>query len=307
MDRVFSIMGPTAAGKTDVALGLAAQADVDLISVDSAMVYRGLDIGTAKPDAETLKLFPHALIDILDPVETFSVAEFLKAADHAVASALSRGRVPVLVGGTMLYFRAFRDGLSPLPSADAEARELIELRAKKTGWPAMHAELQLIDPTAAQGIHPNNPHRIQRALEVFYVTGIPISDWWKNCKGETVSQRLGCNLVQFGLEMEREAITSNIEVRFDDMIRDGLIDEVERLREIKDLSIDHPSIRSVGYRQVWQHLEGHFDLEAMRENAIVATRQLAKRQVTWLRGWPELKRIRMPTDGALEAILKLLG
>lgn len=307
MDRiVVSIMGPTAAGKTDVALALAAHVDVDLISVDSAMVYRGLDIGTAKPDKETRKRFPHALIDILDPTETFSVAAFLKAADQAVTSALSRGRLPVLVGGTMLYFRAFCDGLSPLPSADAEARDLIEGRAKKSGWPAMHAELQRVDPSAAKGIHPNNPQRIQRALEVFYVTGIPISDWWKNCKGKTVAQRLGCDFVQVGLEMDREALTLNIEARFDDMLRNGLIDEVERLREITDLKIDHPSMRSVGYRQVWQHLEGQFDAETMRDKAIIATRQLAKRQMTWLRSWPELRRLYKPINGVPESILKLL-
>jgi tRNA dimethylallyltransferase len=309
MDRVVvCIMGPTAVGKTDVALALAANADVDLISVDSAMVYRGLDIGTAKPDKETRERFPHALIDILDPIETFSAAAFLKAADQAVTSALSCGRLPVLVGGTMLYFRAFRDGLSPLPSADTDVRELIEVRAKKSGWPAMHAELLRVDPTAAEGIHPNNPQRIQRALEVFYVTGIPISDWWKNCKGETVAQRLDCDLVQVGLELEREALTLNIEARFDDMLLHGLIDEVERLREIADLCIDHPSMRAVGYRQVWQHLEGQFDVDTMRDKALVATRQLAKRQVTWLRSWPELQRIHALDDAAgPETILKLLN
>ena len=300
-------MGPTAAGKTEVALALAERADVDLISVDSVMVYRRMDIGTAKPDTATLAGCPHALIDIREPTEAFSAADFLTAADAAVAQALSRGRLPVLVGGTMLYFRAFRDGLSELPPANEEVRAQIDERAADVGWPALHAELARIDPVAAEGIHPNNPQRIQRALEVFYVSGVPISHWWSVSAGAGVAERLDCDLVEFAVDVEsREQLMAKIEARFEAMLGRGLIDEVERLRTVPGLDLGKPSMRAVGYRQVWRHLDGDFDYETMRENAVVATRQLAKRQMTWLKSWPALRHVSATPADAAGAILKLV-
>ena len=286
-------MGPTAVGKTDTALALADRAAVDLISVDSAMVYRGMDIGTAKPDAETLSQHPHALIDVREPTEPFSAADFLAAADAAVSSALDRARTPVLVGGTMLYFKAFRDGLSTLPSAHPSTRVAIEKRARKEGWRALHAELERIDPVAAARIHPNDPQRIQRALEVFHVSGKPISEWWSSCRARNAGQRLDCDLIEVSLAGDAHLAT-RIGRRFDAMLERGLIDEVARLRDMPNLDLAKPSMRAVGYRQVWHHLDGDLDFEEMRQQAITATRQLARRQATWLRSWPHL----MQLDGA---------
>ena len=299
------IMGPTAVGKTEAALALADRAEVDLISVDSAMVYRHMDIGTAKPDAEVLASYPHALIDVREPTEPFSAADFLTNADVAVANALDRGRIPVLVGGSMLYFKAFRDGLSTLPSAHASTRSAIEERAAQKGWKALHAELERIDPTAAARIHPNDPQRIQRALEVFYVSGTPISEWWDSSAGESVRQRLDCALIEVALGTDTH-LPTRIAHRFDNMLERGLIDEVARLRDMPNLDLSKPSMRAVGYRQVWCYLDGDLDLVAMRNEAVKATRQLARRQATWLRSWPNLHNVTGRPGEAADCFLQFL-
>lgn len=299
------IMGPTAVGKTDAALALADLTDVDLISVDSAMVYRHMDIGTAKPDAEVLARYPHALIDVREPTEPFSAADFLDGADAAVASALERGRIPVLVGGTMLYFKAFRDGLSTLPSADPATRAAIEEQAAREGWKALHDELARIDPEAAARIHPNDPQRIQRALEVFRVSGMPISQWWSNSAARSVAQRLDCALIEIALVSD-EHLATRIADRFDAMLERGLLDEVARLRTIPGLDLSKPAMRAVGYRQVWRHLDGDLDSDEMRRQAVSATRQLARRQATWLRSWQNLRTIDGPPSESARNILQLL-
>ena len=300
------IMGPTAVGKTDAALALAERTDVDLISVDSAMVYRRMDIGTAKPDADVLARHPHALIDVREPTEPFSAADFLAGADAAAGSALDRGRMPVLVGGSMLYFKVFRDGLSTLPSADASARSAIEERAAREGWKALHAELERIDPAAAARIHPNDPQRIQRALEVFHVSGTPISQWWSSSAGHNVQQRLDCALIEIALSTD-EHLATRIAERFDAMLERGFIDEVARLRATPNLDLSKPSMRAVGYRQVWHHLDGDLDFDAMRRQAIAATRQLARRQATWLRSWPRLLHADGTPPEAANRVLQFLG
>ena len=299
------IMGPTAAGKTEAALALADRTDVDLISVDSAMVYRHMDIGTAKPDQDVLARHPHALIDVREPTEPFSAADFLAGADAAVASALDSGRTPVLVGGSMLYFKAFRDGLSTLPSADPSTRSAIEERARQDGWKVLHAELERIDPPAAARIHPNDPQRIQRALEVFYVSGKSISEWWASSAGQGVRQRLDCSLLEVALSTDAHLAT-RIGHRFDAMLEKGLVDEVARLRNMPNLDLSKPSMRAVGYRQVWHHLDGDLDLDTMRSQAVAATRQLARRQATWLRSWPDLRNVDGTPDEAANQILDTL-
>ena len=299
------IMGPTAVGKTDAALALADLTDVDLVSVDSAMVYRHMDIGTAKPEVDVLARYPHALIDVREPTEPFSAADFLKSADPAVASALERGRTPVLVGGSMLYFKAFRDGLSTLPSADPATRAAIEERAAEKGWKTLHEELARIDPEAAARIHPNDPQRIQRALEVFRVSGTPISQWWSRSAARSVAQRLDCALVEVALGSD-EHLATRIADRFDAMLERGLIDEVARLRAMPGLDLAKPSMRAVGYRQVWRHLDGDLDSDEMRRQAISATRQLARRQATWLRSWRDLRTIEGPPTESARRILQFL-
>ncbi len=298
-------MGPTAAGKTDVAFALAARADVALISVDSAMVYRGMDIGTAKPDAATLARHPHALIDVRDPAEPFSAADFVAGADAAVTAALGRGQLPVLVGGTMLYFKAFRDGLSALPSASAETRATLAERAALVGWPALHAELAKVDATAAQRIHPNDPQRIQRALEVFETTGRPLSEWQRQA-GVPARERLGLELVEAAIDVPREHLAQRIEERFDAMLGRGFVDEVRRLRALPGVHAAQPSMRAVGYRQLWRHLAGEWALPAARAAAIGATRQLAKRQRTWLNSWAGLVALEGSTAAMAERALDLV-
>ena len=298
-------MGPTAAGKTDVALALAARADVALISVDSAMVYRGMDIGTAKPDAATLARHPHALIDVRHPAEPFSAADFVAGADAAVTAALERGQLPVLVGGTMLYFKAFRDGLSALPSASAKTRATLAERAALVGWPALHAELAKVDATAAQRIHPNDPQRIQRALEVFETTGRPLSEWQRQA-GVPVRERLGLELVEAAVDVPREHLAQRIEERFDAMLGRGFVDEVRRLRGLPGVHAAQPSMRAVGYRQLWRHLAGEWALSAARAAAIGATRQLAKRQRTWLNSWAGLVALEGSTAAMVERALDLV-
>jgi tRNA dimethylallyltransferase len=285
--RVLALIGPTAAGKTELALALAERHPVDLISLDSAMVYRGMDIGTAKPEPALLARHPHALVDIRDPAEPYSVADFVADADAAVRRALARGRLPVLVGGTMLYLRAFREGLATLPPADPATRAAIERDAEARGWDALHEALRRVDPEAAARIHPNNPQRLARALEVYRVTGRPISTWWRAAAGTVVRDRLGVELLEVALApTDRAALHAHIAARFAGMLAAGLIEEVEALRRRGDLAPDLPSMRAVGYRQVWAYLDGAWDRAELESRGVAATRQLARRQLTWLRSWP---------------------
>lgn len=276
----LSVMGPTAAGKTDAALALAERANVALISVDSAMVYRGMDIGTAKPDAATRARHPHALIDIRHPAEPFSAADFVAAADNAVAAAFERGQLPVLVGGSMLYFRAFRDGLSALPPASPATRAALAARAAERGWPALHTELQAVDPAAAARIHPNDPQRIQRALEVFWTTGAPLSHWQRQT-GVPATRRLRLTLAEAAIEAPRDHLAQRIEERVDAMLERGLVDEVRSLRALPSVHAARPSMRAVGYRQLWRHLAGECDLATARDAAIAPSAKFALITTAW--------------------------
>jgi len=277
---VIFIMGPTAAGKTDLAIECVEQLNCELISVDSALVYREMNIGTAKPDAETLARAPHKLIDIIDPTESYSAASFRKDALAEIEAIIGRGKTPVLVGGTMLYYKALQDGLSELPGADETIRAQLEADAENVGWQAMHDRLAKVDPVSAQRIHPNDPQRIQRALEVFEISGKTLTDFWQ----QQSSQALPYNLIKIALFPEnRDLLKQRIAQRFYQMLELDFIDEVEALRARGDLNLDLPSMRCVGYRQAWEYLDGLMSYEEMSERAIIATRQLAKRQLTWLR------------------------
>ncbi len=277
---VIFIMGPTAAGKTDLAIECVEQLGCELISVDSALVYRDMNIGTAKPDAQTLARAPHKLIDIIDPAESYSAANFREDALREIKSTLSRGKTPVLVGGTMLYYKALQEGLSELPAADEAIREQLEADAKSLGWQAMHDRLAKIDAVSAERIHPNDPQRIQRALEVYEISGKTLTDFWQH----QTSQTLPYNVLKIAFFPEdREQLKQRIAQRFQQMLELGFIDEVEALRRRGDLNIELPSMRCVGYRQVWQYLDGLTNYQEMTEKGIIATRQLAKRQLTWLR------------------------
>ena len=301
---VVALMGPTAAGKTDAAIGIAGSAPVDLISVDSAMVYRRMDIGTAKPTPELLGRYPHALVDIREPVDTYSVAQFVTDADAAVRASLEAGRTPLLVGGTMLYFRAFKAGLHRLPSADPVLRLDIAARAERLGWPALHRELIRRDPQGAARIDPNNGQRIQRALEVLELTGRPMGSWWSKAAA-TAEQRHGCRLVEIVIDPgDRPALHRRIANRLDGMLRRGLVDEVRMLRDDPALSIETPAMRAVGYRQVWRYLDGGCGHDAMVERIRIATRQVAKRQLTWLKGWQDLVAKVVDTPGAAAVALQ---
>ena len=273
------LMGPTAAGKTALACALAERFPVDLISVDSALVYRGLDIGSAKPEAATRKRFPHRLIDIRDPAHAYSAAEFRDDALGEMQAITAAGRTPLLVGGTGLYFRALQSGLSALPPADATLRVDIAQSAQAQGWPALHARLHELDAPAAARIKPNDAQRIQRALEVITLTGKPLS-----ALQGTAPSRFAYRVLKFALvPSDRAALHARIAERMDAMFEHGFLDEVRGLRARGDLKPDLPSMRAVGYRQAWQHLDGDFDATQLRDRAIFATRQLAKRQLTWLR------------------------
>jgi tRNA dimethylallyltransferase len=276
-------MGPTASGKTAVSLELTLRFPLEIVSVDSAQVFRDMDIGTAKPDRATLERFPHHLIDLVTPEESYSAARFRADALRVMAEITARGKIPLLAGGTMLYFKALREGLSDLPQADADLRRAIEVEARERGWPALHAELARLDPTAAARLKPTDAQRIQRALEVVRLTGAPLA--------ESLARRTDAappyRLVQFALlPSDRAALHRRIAQRFDAMLEAGLIDEVRALRRKYRLEAGLPSMRCVGYRQVWEHLEGGCDRADLREKGIAATRQLAKRQLTWLRSWP---------------------
>ena len=288
---ILALTGPTAVGKTDVALALAERLPLAIISMDSAMVYRGLDIGSAKPDRAILERHPHALVDIRDPAQPYSAADFVRDADQAVREALANGRIPLLVGGTMLYLRAFREGLAPMPGADQELRDRLREEARIVGWPALYERLRQLDAEAAAGIHPNNVARIERALEVFELTGKKMSSFWVTTAEHRVEARLGMHLKEFAVMPDsRAALHRRIADRVDQMLASGLVEEVRRLHQRGDLHPQLPAIRAVGYRQVWAMLEGEQPATGLAEKIVVATRQLAKRQLTWLRGWgiPEL-------------------
>jgi tRNA dimethylallyltransferase len=278
---VVLIMGPTGAGKTDLAIRLAEKFPIEIVSVDSAMVYRGLDIGSGKPSREVLARHPHHLVDILDPSERYSAGRFVLDARAAIAEIRSRGHLPVLVGGTMLYFRALRYGLAALPGADPAIRAEIDAQAAKLGWPAMHAELAAIDARSAARIQPNDSQRIQRALEVYRITGKTLSELQAADHGPDAS--LAFSTFAW-VPSDRTRLYAAIETRFHEMLRAGLLDEVRSLHARADLHADLPSIRAVGYRQLWEHLEGRTTFEEAVQKAIVATRHLARRQLIWLRG-----------------------
>lgn len=275
------LMGPTASGKTDLAIALRKSLPVEVISVDSALIYKGMDIGTAKPTASELALAPHRLIDILDPAESYSVMNFRDDALREMSEITAQGKIPLLVGGTMLYYKALLDGLSPLPSADPAVRAEIERRAEQQGWNALHAELLAIDPVAGARINPNDSQRINRALEVFYISGKTMTELTAE-QGEAIPY----SITQFAIApQDRAVLHQRIEQRFHKMIELGFEQEVRRLFERGDLNADLPSIRCVGYRQMWEYLSGEISLDEAIFKGICATRQLAKRQITWLRGW----------------------
>jgi tRNA dimethylallyltransferase len=296
-------MGPTASGKTDLAVELVRRLPVEIISVDSAMVFRGMDIGTAKPDTQTLTEAPHRLIDILDPAEAYSAARFREDALQHMAEITAAGKIPLLVGGTMLYYRALQQGLATLPEADPAVRARLEAEAQEKGWQALHDRLARVDPPSAERIHPNDPQRLQRALEVYELSGQPLSELWRQQQGNALPYRLVKLVVA---PDDRADLHERIALRFELMLQQGLIEEVEALYRRGDLSPDLPSIRCVGYRQVWQYLAGELSREGMSERGIVATRQLAKRQFTWLRSEENLRWFATFDDRLVEKVLKFL-
>ncbi len=284
--KAICIMGPTASGKTDLAIAIKQHLSVELISVDSALVYKEMSIGTAKPDAATLTQAPHRLIDFLDPAEAYSAADFRTDALREMANITAQGGIPLLVGGTMLYFRALEYGLSKLPAADPEIRAKLETEAAQDGWTALHERLKKIDPEAAERIHPNDPQRLQRALEVYELSGKPLTYMQK------AAHQAACPYELHKIALvpaDRSWLHQRIETRFDQMLEQGFIAEVQALFRRGDLSMEMPAIRAVGYRQVWDYLDGKIDYNMMRNRAIVATRQLAKRQMTWLRSEQAIK------------------
>ena len=297
------LIGPTASGKTGVAVELVQRLPLEIISVDSAMIYRGMDIGTAKPDAATLQRAPHRLIDIRDPAQAYSAAEFRRDALAEMADIRRRGNTPLLVGGTTLYFRALEKGLSELPSADPELREQLQAEAAVHGWAALHARLAQVDPQAAARIHPNDPQRIQRALEVHALSGLPLSEL--QAAGRVPST--GWRFLKIILApRERAVLHQRIETRFRAMVAEGFLDEVRGLRARGDLHAGLPSMRAVGYRQAWAHLEGNLRASEWVERGIIATRQYAKRQVTWLRSESSAHRVDSLAGDPAVTIMNLL-
>jgi tRNA dimethylallyltransferase len=294
-------MGPTASGKTALAIELCQALPCEIISVDSALIYKGMDIGTAKPTAEELAQAPHRLIDILDPVQSYSVAEFRRDALAAMQDITQRGRIPLLVGGTMMYYKALTEGLSTLPKADSLVRAEIEKKAQKNGWQALHHELQGIDPASAQRIHPNDPQRLTRALEIYHISGKSMTELSLNKQPSAPYQ-----FSQFAIApQDRQILHDRIAQRFDIMLNSGFEEEVVTLKKREDLHLDLPSMRCVGYRQMWQYLEGNINYQEMREKGLAATRQLAKRQLTWLRSWQNLHWLDTFSKDNLTNVIKL--
>ncbi|MCW9015289.1 MAG: tRNA (adenosine(37)-N6)-dimethylallyltransferase MiaA [Gammaproteobacteria bacterium] len=278
--QAIFIMGPTASGKTDLAVECVKQLPGEIISVDSALVYRQMDIGTAKPEADVLAVAPHRLINIIEPAAAYSAAQFRDDALREMADIVDRGKIPVLVGGTMLYYKTLQEGLSVLPSANPAVRGKLEQEAAEKGWAYMHQRLADVDPVSAERIHPNDPQRIQRALEVYELSGKTLTEFWQ----QQEAHRLPYDVIKIALVPEdREHLRQRIAQRFNIMLELGFVEEVRQLMARGDLNLDMPSMRCVGYRQVWEYLQGKTDYDSMVEKAVIATRQLAKRQMTWLR------------------------
>lgn len=307
------LMGPTASGKTDLALQLADELPCEIISVDSALIYQGMDIGSAKPNTQVLQKYPHHLIDILDPAQSYSAAQFRHDALQAMADITARGRIPLLVGGTMLYFKALNEGLAAMPSADQDVRARLERQAASEGWAALHAQLQRIDPVSAQRIHPNDPQRLLRALEVWHVSGHTMTQLRAKQSLEkqqilaSNNTHLPYNVATFAIApQQRSVLHERIALRFQQMLEQGFIAEVEALRQRGDLHIDLPSMRAVGYRQAWAFLNGDYTYDEMVERGIIATRQLAKRQFTWLRSWDDVEWLDSLSCNKMSQVLKRL-
>lgn len=300
------LMGPTASGKTGLALELVKNYPCEIISVDSALIYKGMDIGSAKPDAAMQKIAPHRLIDLIDPAESYSAAQFRTDALQAMAEITAAGKVPLLVGGTMMYFKFLRDGAAQLPTSQSEVRERITEQGQQLGWPAMHQKLAEIDPQSAARLEPNDSQRVGRALEVFELSGKTLTEHWQEqAQGEP--QELPYNVVNLAVApKERSVLHQRIELRFKQMLEQGFVDEVQQLYQRPDLHVDLPSIRCVGYRQAWEYLQGKYSYEEMVERGIIATRQLAKRQITWLRSWPDLYWLDSLDQNLLQSALKIL-
>ncbi|MPQ66886.1 MULTISPECIES: tRNA (adenosine(37)-N6)-dimethylallyltransferase MiaA [unclassified Pseudomonas] len=308
------LMGPTAAGKTDLAIELTRVLPCELISVDSALVYRDMDIGTAKPSKALLAEFPHRLIDILDPAQSYSAAEFRSDALAAMAEITARGKIPLLVGGTMLYYKALLEGLAEMPAADPQIRAEIEEEAARLGWQALHDQLAVIDPVSAARIHPNDPQRLSRALEVYRVSGSSMTAHRQRQSAQSTDAaasgrpQLPYTVANLAIApANRQVLHDRIAQRFTQMLEQGFVDEVVALRRRSDLHVGLPSIRAVGYRQVWEHLEGKLTSAEMQERGIIATRQLAKRQFTWLRSWTDLHWLDSLDCDNLPRALKYLG
>ena len=296
-------MGPTASGKTALAIDLCQHFDTEVISVDSALVYKGMDIGTAKPDAQERALAPHRLIDIVDPAQSYSMADFRCDALAHIEQLHNQGKVPLLVGGTMMYFKGLLEGLSPLPEADADIRAALEAEAKEHGWPALHQQLQQVDPQAAAKINANDSQRINRALEVYRISGKSMTELQ-----QTKAQSLGFPVHQFAIApSDRRVLHQRIEKRFQIMLEQGFENEVLSLYNRKDLHPDLPSIRCVGYRQMWDYIAGEIDYDEMVFRGVAATRQLAKRQLTWLRGWQNLTWLESGNQENLQRIVSSLS
>lgn len=303
---VFLLMGPTASGKTEIAVRLCQQYPLDIVSVDSALVYRGMDIGTAKPDAATLAKAPHRLIDIREPEQVYSAGDFVVDAQREIDAIHTSGRIPILVGGTMLYFRALTEGLADLPRADEAVRKSLDAEAKVSGWPVLHARLAAIDPVAADRINENDSQRIQRALEVFLVSGETITAWHQ--KAMPSNRQYAFRKIAL-VDDDRQQLHARIGKRFEAMLARGFVDEVRGLMARPGLSADSPAMRAVGYRQVWGHLEGEYDMTMTTHKATAATRQLAKRQMTWLRKEKQLDvfdPLEKTTYGAISALVTKL-
>lgn len=308
------LMGPTAAGKTDLAIELTKVLPCELISVDSALVYRGMDIGTAKPSKTQLAEHPHRLIDILDPAQSYSAADFRSDALAAMAEITARGNIPLLVGGTMLYFKALLDGLADMPAADAQVRAQLEADAQAFGWQALHDQLAVVDPVSAARIHPNDPQRLIRALEVYRVSGMSMTAHREQQTAQSTEaaasgrQQLPYTVANLAIApADRKVLHQRIALRFEQMLDQGFLDEVLALRSRGDLHSGLPSIRAVGYRQVWDHLDGKLTRDEMQERGIIATRQLAKRQFTWLRSWEDVHWLDSLASDNLSRALKYLG
>lgn len=297
-------MGPTASGKTDIAVALQERFPIDIISVDSALVYRGMDIGTAKPDAATLARAPHALVDILEPEERYSAGDFVRDARRLISESHSAGRLPLLVGGTMMYFRALTEGLAALPNADPALRSALDAEAEQVGWPALHAQLAEVDPVIAERLHPEDSQRIQRALEVYRLSGKPLSDWQACDAASKPIQRF----LKIGLTVEPRALLhERIELRLKTMINNNFEKEVKKLMTRKLLTAEHPSMRSVGYRQFWAYLSGDYDRDTAEQRTLFATRQLAKRQLTWMRSTASLQFVDALHPARVSAVADLIA